>query len=787
MRLSVLSFFIGILYCHTLATLPNVRWLLAFGMLFSWFWILSYWPTFASAFNNKFTVFYKISARLVFFFILGCFWLTWRAELVLSHTLPAHLEGQDLTIVGEIDGFPKQEKQGWRFDFTPHAIFHKDVQQTFSLPRIRLYWFGQHSLQPNALCTLKVRLKRPHTTLNFGVPDYSRYLFFHQIRAKGYVKKAQACVENTKVTVDTLRFKIAHTIKQSLGNHPSTGIIIGLAIGEKQWISQEQWDVLRNTGTIHLVVISGLHIGLIAGFGFFIGRFIWKHLGHVSLWIPAQRIGILLGLIAALFYALLAGFLLPTQRALIMLTLFATNALSYRSVPISHILFITLLLILLWNPFEITLLGLWLSFGSVALIIYGVSQTQTHYKLTDKSHKKSKLINYLTNFSKVQWTVIIGMVPMLLFFMGYFPLTSFIANAIAIPWIGLVIIPLIFISMGLLYIVPTLGQWTLQLCAEMFDASWTSLHWLAEQPWGIYESAIPPLWAFMLAGIGVLIILLPKGFPARWIGVFWLLPLFFHPKEQLPAGAIQFTLLDVGQGLSAVIRTQHHTLVYDAGPKIKAPVVPFFKSQGIRYVDKLIISHANRDHSHGALYLTQQLNVNQLMSSQPDRFSNYPVSDIVQCQTKQIWWWDGVKFEILHPRPDFSGDSNAMSCVLKIVSNGGSILLTGDIGKHVEYNLVTQVPEKLSADLLVVPHHGSKNSSTERFIQTVNPKIALFSSGYRNSFNHPHPSTLQRYQKYAINWLNTPDTGAIQFQITEKGISEPTLAKEARKRYWHEY
>ncbi len=793
MQVSILSFFIGILFCHTLAALPNFHWLLASGILFGLIWILAYWPTFASALNKKITVFFRLSVKLGFFFILGCIWLSWRADLILSQYLPSELEGKNLTIVGQVYGFPKQGKQAWRFDFIPQTISYQGVQQKFTLPRIRLSWFGKYHrhLQPDALCTLVVRLKKPHTSLNFGTRDYSRYLFLRQIRAKGYVrtKQNQSCEENPKFTINKLRFNIANSIKQTLRNHPSTGMIIGLAIGEKQWIMPEQWDVLRKTGILHLMVISGLHIGLVAGFGFLIGRFIWKYLGTLPLWIPSQRAGLLLGLGMASFYALLAGFLVPTKRALMMLTIAAMNFFLYRLVSVSQILIIALLLILLWNPFEIMSLGLWLSFSTVALIIYVVNQSHANYKLNNEKKNFSKLefLTHIgTNFGKVQWAVIIGMTPVLLFVMGYFPLTSFVANAIAIPWISLVIIPLIFIGVGLLYIFPSLGSKLLELTAHLLEGLWFSMNWLAEQSWGIYEGAIPPFWAFILAVIGVLIFLLPKGFPARWIGLFWLLPLFFFSRDILQKGEIWFTLLDVGQGLSSVVRTQNYTLIYDTGPRAKTPAVPFLKSLGINQVDKLIVSHANRDHSHGTLHLIQQLKVNQLMSSQPESFLDYPISGFDGCQTQQVWYWDEVKFEILHPEPAFQGNSNDMSCVLKVTAKGGSILLTGDIGKRIEFNLLKHSPEKLPTDILIVPHHGSKNSSTDKFIKTTHPKVALFSSGYRNGFNHPHPDAVQRYQKYNINLLNTSETGAIQFKVTEKGVAEPILAKQVRKHYWQE-
>jgi len=351
---------------------------------------------------------------------------------------------------------------------------------------------------------------------------------------------------------------------------------------------------------------------------------------------------------------------------------------------------------------------------------------------------------------------------------------------------------------------PSLASYLLLMAAGTLDALWISLDYFAQVKWNLWQPASPPLWAVLAAMMGVAILLLPRGFPARWLGIIWLLPVLFSPPDRPNQGEVWATLLDVGQGLAAVVRTQNYVLVYDTGPKAfcsgfntgEAVVVPFLHANGIQQIDKLVISHGDNDHSGGAASVLTHLAVDELLTSaklqkifaeKPDTLANALLNTPTKaCQAGQHWRWDGVEFQILHPSADFAAETNNnRSCVLKISTENRAILLPGDIEKRIEYQLVQQYPNELTADILIAPHHGSKTSSSHRFLDAVQPKITLFSAGYRNRFGHPKKEIVQRYRNRRIRTWNTAETGAISFRLSANRIDSLSLASEEMRRYWH--
>ncbi|KHD09835.1 hypothetical protein PN36_03300 [Candidatus Thiomargarita nelsonii] len=750
MRLAALAFLLGILICQTLKFLPDTRWTVLIFPLIILVWVL---PRF----------------RLLFFLLLGFLWAVWRADIILAQKLPKDIEGQSITITGTIIGLPRQVQYqdnscGWRFNFAPLPS-----EKLPNPGHLRLFWLSEQSLRPGQQWQLTVRLKRAHGMLNHGLFDYSKWLFHNGIITTGTVQdNASLLSQPLEFNIDNWRYRLAKAIQHSLGELPSTGILIALAVGERQWVSQEQRTVLERTGTAHLIAISGLHIGLIALFAM---AFFWVirrglRLNKIMYWLPAPQFAALLSLLAAFYYALMAGFSLPTQRAFIMVTVAVSGIIFARRMAVSHLLALALLFVLLWNPLSVLSAGFWLTFGAVAAILYA-SQRKTGL---------SPLNKWGVGTFRMQWAVTLGLFPIVLAIFGYIPLTSFLANIVAIAWVSFVIAPLTLLGTALILVLPTLGSTLLQFAASVFDALWVFIDWLARFEWGVWQQHTPPLWTVFTAMVGVAILLLPRGFPARWLGILWILPIFFIPPAHPQRGEVWFTLLDVGQGLAAVIRTENYVLVYDTGPKFcsgfntgKAVVVPFLR--GIQQLDKLLISHGDNDHIGGAQSVLENLVVDEVLS----------------CQSGQYWRWDGVDFQILHPPANYvTKKRNDRSCVLKVTSAGGTLLLTGDIEKTSEYYLVGHHRSDLAADILVVPHHGSQTSSTESFIDAVNPSIALFSTGYLNRFGHPKKEIVQRYRRRNISVWDTVSAGAISFRLSAAGISVPSLAREEMRRYWHD-
>jgi competence protein ComEC len=370
---------------------------------------------------------------------------------------------------------------------------------------------------------------------------------------------------------------------------------------------------------------------------------------------------------------------------------------------------------------------------------------------------------------------------------------SFIANPIAIPTVSLIVIPILFLGTFAILLSQEWGYLLLSKAILIFDSTFNFLaHYvLSDTTRHTWQPFVPSLWATLIAVIGITLLLLPRGFPGRWLGVIGLLSLFFSPTTQpLQSNEVELTLLDVGQGLASVIQTQYHTLVYDTGPKHdrfdQAIVLPFLRSQRVQQIDTLIISHLENDHYGGSATLLKNFVVKEVLTNFPQKAKSLGIIPTQPCQLGQQWQWDGVQFEILHPPSNYVANANDSSCVLKVSIGQYALLLPGDVGKLIEYRLVQQHQQRLQADILVAPHHGSRHSSSEVFIETVKPKLVLFSAGYRNNFNHPHPQTQKRYRSRGIQLLRTDFTGAVALRFSSEGLTKITLAREQKRRYWHD-
>jgi competence protein ComEC len=757
MRLATLAFLFGILLCQMLPSIPEISWFL---LLF---------PLFAFIFSPRY--------RFLSLFIFGVLWATWRADIILAQKLPSALEGQDIKITGTIINLPSHRQykkySSWQFDFAPLPF-----KDWFNPGILRLKWNGNppQPLRPGQQWQLTVRLKRVHELLNPGVFDKSKWLFQNRILTTGTVRsKPRLLSEPSPFNIDNLRYRLAQAIRTELADMPSAGIIIGLAVGVRQWITSTQKIGLQRTGTAHLIAISGLHIGFVAMLTFWISRFLWRYAGKAALWLPAPYVAAFFSFSAAFLYALLAGFSISTQRALIMVAVALSGIVFARKMALSQILALAMLLVLLWDPLSVLSAGFWLSFGAVAIIAYALSN---RHEPSVSSFRK-----WVGGTLTTQFAVVLGTLPIVLSIFGYVSLTSIPANLIAIPCVSFFVVPLTLLATSVILFFPELSSLLLHITAYIFDTLWVFLEWLAG--FRIWQQHQPPLWTVLTAMVGVVILLLPRGFPARWLGIIWLLPLFFIPPPHPNRGEVWFTLLDIGQGLAAVVRTENHLLLYDTGTKKngRAVILPFFSAKGIRHIDKLLISHDDSDHSGGARNVLENFAVDEILASAPEKFQG---SNAHLCQAGQYWQWDSVHFKILHPHMNYQEKKdNDRSCVLKISSSYGTILLTGDIEKGAEHHLVGRYPIDLKADILVVPHHGSKTSSTNHFIKTVQPAIALFSAGYRSRYGHPKKEIVQRYSRHHIMTLNTAQTGAIQFQLSDEGISG-ILAREKMRRYWHQ-
>ncbi|GAB4507828.1 MAG: DNA internalization-related competence protein ComEC/Rec2 [Sulfuricaulis sp.] len=710
------------------------------------------------------------------FFVAGVVWASFRAGIILDDSLPRELEGKNLVVEGRIVDIPRQAEFGQRFELEP-ARAELDGA-TVRAPRKILLNSRGYSFQPRAGETwrLLVRLNRPHGYQNPGGFDYEAHLFRDRIRAKGYVRDDMAPQrlerEPSWYDIDHWRQDLGDRIHALLRDNAYAGIVVALANGDGRGLSTEQWQVLRRTGTLHLVAISGLHISLIAGVVFFLARWLWALPGTTVLRLPAPQFGAVCALLAAAFYAALAGFVVPTQRALIMLTVAMAGILLRRRFPPSQLLAVAGLAVLLYDPLSVMAAGFWLSFAAVAVILFVMHGEGSGKALAWK-------LGY------IQWAIALGMLPLMLAMFQQISLVAPVANMLAVPVFDLMAVPLTLLGTLALGVSPDVAGFLFKFAAWLLHWLWQALAWLANLSFSQWAQPAPTWWALMCGVVGVLLLLAPRGWPARWVGAVWLLPLFLVRPPVPAMGEAWFTLLDVGQGLSAVVRTREHTLLFDAGPRFgdfdtgKAVVEPYLRAVGVRRIDSFFISHKDTDHVGGAESVLRELPVVQMLSSVPEIL---PMAQ--PCRSGQSWNWDGVDFVVLGPDDAGADRRNDASCVLMVRSRHGNILLPADIEAKAEKKLLERWGGQLRSEILVAPHHGSKTSSTPAFIEAVAPRHVLFPVGYRNRYRHPHPDVVRRYAGRGIVLHDSAASGALEFRLNAEGL-DVAAYRTRHRRYWY--
>lgn len=763
-RVAALAVLTGVTLCQLSSDLPDPWWAMVFLPLLALAW----------------------RYRLLWPVVIGCagfLWVCLSAAILLSRQLPAEAEGQDLMAEGMIVSLPNMEDRRSNFQFEVTKLAQGDA--VLPTPgRVLLNWYyPPQNLQVGDTWRLQLRLKRPHGMRNPGSFDFEGWLFRNHIRATGYVRdnpdNRQLASRWQDEPIDRLRQTLAQGITGALGQRDFTGIIQALAIGERPGITREQWNVWTATGTSHLVAISGLHVGMVAGMAFFLFRILWSRLSRLALRWPAPKAGALAGMIAATGYAALAGFSVPTQRTVIMIIVVMGSLLLGRNTRPTHTLALALLLVLLWDPFAVLEAGFWLSFAAVSLILYGMGERLAPRGMWWK-------------WGRVHMLVAIGLAPLLLILFQRVSIVSPLANLIAVPWITFVVVPLTLLGTLLVLPLPVVGTFLLMLAHGAMGWIWPFLEALAHSDLAQWIQPAPPLWSYLPALLGTLWLLAPAGMPGRWLGGVLLAPMVLISPSRPQTGEAWFTLLDVGQGLAAVVQTAEHSLVFDAGPASSerfdagdAVVVPFLRHYGIRQIDTLIVSHGDMDHRGGVSSVLAQTAVQRLLTSVPDKIQ-WQQGKVESCESGQTWQWDGVRFEILYPFHDQPYHGNDASCVLRVQTAGETVLLPGDIEKRSEKALLQEKAAWLPADILVAPHHGSNTSSTAAFLQAVQPRYTLFAVGYRNRYGFPKPHVVERYAEQGATLLDSAHYGAITFHLgSSHGIAPPETYRQQVRRYWN--
>lgn len=704
--------------------------------------------------------------------VLGAAWAAAYGTWCLSDSLSEALAGKDLTLRGYVVGMPKQSEQRIGFDFKP-------TNAEAGVPsKLRLNWYSPaQPIKAGQAWEMTVRLKKPHGRSNPGGFDYEAWLFANHIGATGYVRAKPEprqidSVWSVARYLALCRQAISDRLDNVVPDSGFLGVIKALTIGSQDLISQQQWQVFRLTGIVHLMVISGAHIGLVAGGVFLTTRWLWVRSGILA--VAPQNVAALCAWVAALFYAALAGFSVPAQRAVLMLTVGLWALVLQRNIAIVQGLSIALIVVVVFDPLALLSQGFWLSFGAVALLFY-VSAGRLGRAV------------YWRRAGKIHLSMAIGLSPLLLLFFQQISVVAPLANSLAVPLIGLLVMPLCLLTGVLLFCWPAFAYCLLWLVERLLQGLWWFLQQLADWPLASLSLADPP-WYGVISGIlGIMLLLAPKGVPCRYLGPFLLLPLFFVKVEKPGYGELRFTLLDVGQGLAAVVQTENHALVFDTGAQYsqqsdmgETVVLPFLRHQNIATLDGLVISHGDNDHSGGAASVLSEIPVSALYTSVAE-WAERPGG--LYCRAGQAWHWDGVYFKMLAPGATPFGGENDNSCVLQISNAKHRLLLTGDIQQAAEQWLVERYGAALASSVLVAPHHGSKTSSSIGFLRQVQPEWVLIPAGYKNRFGFPHASVTRRYNALNIKSFNTAEAGAISLR-TRGADLEIELARKRFKKYW---
>ena len=728
--------------------------------------------------------------------VLGASFTTLRADLRMSQALPTEWEGRDIELIGVIDELPQADAQGVRFAFAVEQVL---TSKATVPPRIALGWYKAtiKELQGEPLPTihagerwqLTVRLKRPHGYSNANGFDVEAWMLENELRATGSVRGDEPnrrLAANAGRPIDylnQLRDRLRERMREALKDQRYAGVLVALALGDQRAIAESDWALFNATAVSHLLSISGAHVTLFATWIALAVFALWRRSPRLVSRMPAQLAAAIVSAVVAFAYAALSGFAVPAQRTCYMLLTAALALMLRRSLSPWLILAWSLVVVLVIDPWAVLAVGFWFSFMAVAMLMY-----VTVGRVGERPWWHTVLIT--------QAAVTVGLAPLSIALFQQVSLVGPIANAVAIPLITMLVVPLTLVWL----IVPI--DLLLTIAHQLVAWLTLGLQWLMTFPTPLWSQHAPPWWTVGLALLGSLILLAPRGWPHRWLGLVWCVPLFAVTPLRPAEGEFELTVLDIGQGTAAVVQTAKHTMVYDTGPRWTDAsdagsrlIAPYLRATGSSHIHGLIVSHLDIDHSGGARSLLKGVPVDWMLTSV------FAEADIVKaanergvkalgCAAGQSWVWDGVRFDVLHPDMDNYKEAklktNDRSCVVKISTPRFSALLTADVEAVSESDIIERyaaTPLMLKSDVLLMPHHGSLTSSTPEFIDAIAPKIALINAGYRNRFGHPREGVLARYTERDIPVMRTDWHGAITLNSVD-GIAKIDKARETRQRYW---
>ena len=697
----------------------------------------------------------QLAALAAVFFASGFLWADFRAHLRLQKQLPQNLVWKDIAVEGEVMDLPRRDENRTRFDFRIRKITDKsgrEIESDFFRPLVARVSDYHRNSPPNmdirngAVLKMTVRLRPPRVSANPHGFEYGDFLFARNIQLLGYVRGEGVSVVSPGVSWrEHLRENVMRAAPP-----PQNGLLAAFVVGDRSGIPDESYEVLRRVGIAHLVSVSGAHIALAAGFAALLTSALWRRSRRLTAIAPAGKAAMLAALPFALAYALLAGFGVPVRRSFLMLALASAVVLSGRAPAAASGLALAALVIVFADPWAVVAPGFWLSFALVAVLVAAFA---------------SYAPNPVWRFARMQTMVSLFAIPLTLLFFNEASLISPVANLIAIPIVGFVVLPMALADV----ILP--GDILWRLAGFVLEKLWGVMEWMSGWRFAAWSPASAPWWLFAAAVVGGGWMASPGGIPFKWAGLPPIVALLLWNPP--PPENLRVVFLNAGQGAAAIVRAGGRTLVYDAGPPFagRLAVAPYLRGEGARTVDAMVVSHDDSDHRGGAADVLRMFSPRDVYASFR---MNAGAGKFSRCEAGEGWRWGAAEFVFLHPGPEDYGrgfSDNAMSCVLKIESPWGSVLLTGDIPDGTESVLIGRAGGLLSADVLLAAHHGSRHSTTAEFLQAVSPSAAVFSAGAGNRFGHPHPDALMRAEAAGAEILRTDLDGAIVVDFSADGIA----------------
>lgn len=743
------ALWLGMLLPLTLQSLPSVLWLLLLTCLL---------PVIAMC---------RPAGRHMALLGSGLVWACLFHYQQIDQRLAPALDMQRVLIEGRVEGLPEATDTGWRFKLSEAR--RQDTGEP--LPPIRAHWYAGEQVNPGEYWIFDARLRRPRGMLNPGRFDYEAWLYASGVGALASIHAGQPVDRPDHPGLGPLRDHIRQRLDAVLTDRPGYSRLAALIVGDRSVLNKADWQVLQATGTSHLMVISGLHVGMFAAAIFALaalaGRIGLLPLPWPRLWLAAP-----LAMLAAASYAGLAGFAVPTQRALLMVVLVLAARLAYSQPGPWLFWFAALCTVTLFNPAAPLLAGFWLSFMAVGLLILGM-------------HGRLQQHGLWWRWGRAQWVVFVGLWPWLLLWGMPGSLMSPLINIMAIPWVSLLVVPaaLLGTALELWFGFP----WLLLGAGKALTVLFDMLSWAAQ--WHRPSYLAFPGWINWSVGTLAILALLSPLARLLYLPALVCLPVMLsNPQPRPEERQLWVTVLDVGQGLAVLLQTRNHSLLYDAGARLlsgfdlgEAVVHPALAELGIERLDAMLISHADNDHAGGAMAMVTRMPVTDVLAGQHEA-----LPDGLQaraCVPGESWQWDGVDFSVLYSAPS-PAPANERSCVLHVGIGRASVLLPGDLGIRGEYQMLDK---SLSAQLLLAPHHGSRTSSSYAFIRAVDPRWVVFSAGHQHAFNHPHPKVVDRYRELGVEPVYTSASGATRFVLDQAGGSYREWSwRDKARRFWHE-